>query len=215
MTEASAWELAYQRFETPAQELRKLIRRLRSLGAGRWNRGASVLEICSGRGTGLVAWQRLGFRNVNGVDLSPVLVEASELRRSCVVGDARRLPIRTASRDIAKIEGGLHHLPHLDDVETALAEIHRVLRPDGRVIIIEPCLTPFLRVVHFVSERTIARAMSRRLDAFAAMTDEERPTYERWLTRGEPTLAAALAARFEPILIRRRWGKVVFVGRPR
>ena len=214
MTAESAWELAYQRFETPEQELRKLIRRLRSLGVDRWNREASVLEICSGRGTGLVAWQRLGFRNVKGVDLSPALVCASELRQFCVVGDARCLPIRTASRDIAKIEGGLHHLPHLDDVETALAEIHRVLKPDGRVIIIEPSLTPFLRVVHFVSERSLARAMSRRLDAFAAMTDEERPTYERWLARGEPGFEA-LTARFERILLRRRWGKVMFVGRPR
>ena len=214
MTTPSAWELAYQRFETPEQERRKFIRRLRSLGVDRWDRHVSVLEICSGRGNGLVAWRDLGFRNVTGVDLSPALVEASELRRSCIVGDARRLPIRTASLDIAKIEGGLHHLPHLDDVETALAEIHRVLKPGGRVIIIEPCLTPFLRVVHFVSERPLARAMSRRLDAFAAMTDEERPTYERWLARGEPGLEA-LTARFEPMLLRRRWGKIMFLGRVR
>lgn len=214
MTAESAWELAYQRFETPEQERRKFIRRLRSLGVDRWDRRASVLEICSGRGNGLVAWRQLGFRNVTGVDLSPALVEASELRRSCIVGDARWLPIRTASRDVAIVQGGLHHLPHLDDVGTALAEIHRVLKPDGRVIIIEPSLTPFLRVVHFVSERSLARAMSRKLDAFAAMTDEERPTYERWLTRGEPSVEA-LTARFERILLRRRWGKVVFLGRPR
>jgi hypothetical protein len=46
------------------------------------------------------------------------------------------------------------------------------------------------------------------------MTDEERPTYEAWLARPRPILAA-LSAHFETILIRQRLGKLVFVGRPR
>ena len=214
MTEPSAWELAYQRFETPEQERRKFIRRLRSLGVLQWNRQMRVLEIFSGRGNGLVAWQRLGFRNVCGVDLSPALVERSELRRSSVIGDACRLPIQTASRDVAIVQGGLHHLLRIDDVRVALREMHRVLKPDGRGIIIEPWLTPFLRVVHVVTEHPLARRMSNTLDAFAAMTDEERPTYEAWLGRAEPILQA-VTAEFEPIQLRRRWGKLVFLGRPR
>ena len=214
MTEPSAWELAYQRFETPEQEKRKFIRRLRSLGVHQWNRQMRVLEIFSGRGNGLIAWQRLGFRNVYGVDLSPALVERSDLRRSCIIGDACRLPVRTASRDVAIVQGGLHHLPQQDDVRTALAEMRRVLEPDGRVIIVEPSLTPFLRVVHLVSEQPLARRLSNTLDAFAAMTDEERPTYEAWLGRAEPILQA-VTAEFEPIQLRRRWGKLVFLGRPR
>ena len=214
MTEPTAWERAYQRFETPEQERRKFTRRLRSLGVHRWNRKMRVLEIFSGRGNGLVAWQRLGFRHVSGVDLSPALVERSDLRRSCIIGDACRLPIRTSSRDVAVVQGGLHHLPRQDDVRAALAEMGRVLEPDGRVIIIEPWLTPFLRIVHLVTEQPIARRMSSTLDAFAAMTDEERPTYEAWLGRAESILQA-VTAEFEPIVLRRGWGKIVFLGRPR
>ena len=142
MTAVTEWEQAYQRFETPEQERRKFIRRLRSLGVHEWSRDTRVLEICSGRGNGLIAWRRLGFSNVFGVDLSPALVERSESRRWCVVGDARRLPISTASRDVAIVQGGLHHLLSLDDVREALGEMRRVLKPDGRVIIIaEPALT--------------------------------------------------------------------------
>jgi acyl-CoA reductase-like NAD-dependent aldehyde dehydrogenase len=88
-----------------------------------------------------------------------------------------------------------------------------VLRPDGRVIIIEPWTTPFLRVVHFVTERKIARAMSTTLDAFAAMTEEERPTYKAWLGRPAQILDA-IRVEFEPLLMRERWGKLVFLGRP-
>ena len=214
MTEPTAWELAYQRFETPEQERKKFIRRLRSLGVHQWNREMRVLEIFSGRGNGLIAWQRLGFQHVCGVDLSPALVERSDLRRSCVVGDACRLPIRTASRDVAIVQGGLHHLLRQDDVRMALAEMRRVLIPDGRVIIVEPWLTPFLRVVHFVTEQPLARRLSNTLDAFAAMTDEERPTYEAWMARREQILQA-VTSEFEPMTIRMRWGKLMFIGRPR
>jgi ubiquinone/menaquinone biosynthesis C-methylase UbiE len=210
----TAWEIAYQRFETPAQEHRKFLHRLRSLGAQQWDRRTSVLEIFSGRGGGLVAWRALGFLDVYGIDFSMALVTASELHGSSVVGDARRLPFRTGSRDVVVVQGGLHHLPTFDDVCEALAEMRRVLKPDGKVVIIEPWLTPFLRLVHFVTEQPLARAMSNTLDAFAAMTDEERPTYEAWLARPDQILAA-LAVDFEPVAVRKRWGKLVFVGRPR
>jgi ubiquinone/menaquinone biosynthesis C-methylase UbiE len=213
VTDTSPWEEAYQRFETPQQEQRKFIRRLRRLGVHGWTRESSVLEICSGRGNGLIAWRRLGFSNVSGVDLSVALVERSACRHRCVLGDARRLPIRTASLDVAIVQGGLHHLASLDDVREALAEMRRVLKPDGRAIVIEPWPTPFLRLVHLIAERRLARALSTTLDAFAAMTDEERPTYEAWLARPGPILAA-LAGQFETILIRRRLGKLTFVGRP-
>jgi ubiquinone/menaquinone biosynthesis C-methylase UbiE len=214
VTDITAWEQAYQRFETPLQEQRKFIRRLRRLGVERWNRESRVLEICSGRGNGLVAWQRLGFSKVAGVDLSPALVERSACRQQCVVGDARRLPVGTASQDVAAVQGGLHHLLSPADVRDTLAEMHRVLKPDGRVIIIEPWATPFLRFVHLVSEQPLARALSNTLDAFAAMTDNERPTYEAWLARPREILTD-VTARFDGIVVRERLGKLVFMGRPR
>src|SRR5829696_1545675 len=71
------WERAYQVFETPEQELRKFRSRLRAIGAHKWDRRARILEVCSGRGTGLRAWRDLGFRNVVGVDYSPALVFAN------------------------------------------------------------------------------------------------------------------------------------------
>ena len=213
MTGITPWEEAYQRFETPAEERRKFIRRLRRLGVSGWNRDWRILEICSGRGNGLLAWQQLGFPHVVGIDLSSALVERSACRERSLVGDARCLPVRTSSQNVAIVQGGLHHVGSLDDVRAALREMRRVLVPDGVVIIIEPWPTPFLRGVHLVAERKIMRALSRRLDAFAAMTDEERPTYERWLASPDAILAA-IAADFDALVIRRRLGKLVFLGRP-
>jgi len=213
VTATTPWEEAYQRFETPAEERRKFIRRLRRLGVSRWNRNWRILEICSGRGNGLLAWQELGFPHVVGADLSLALLERSESRGRSLVGDARCLPVRTSSQNVAIVQGGLHHVGSLDDVRAALREMRRVLVPGGLVIIIEPWPTLFLRGVHLVAERKIMRALSQKLDAFAAMTDEERPTYESWLSRPDAILAA-ITADFEAMMIRRRFGKLVFLGRP-
>ena len=214
MIETTRWEEAYQRFETPAEEVRKFTRRLRRLRVDQWPRESKVIEVCSGRGNGMRAWQQLGFGRVIGVDLSLALVDRSACRPHTIVGDARHLPVLTASHDVAVVQGGLHHLPSMDDVRDALAEMHRVLKPDGRAILIEPWLTPFLRGVHLVAERRLMRRISNRLDAFAAMTDEERPTYEAWLARPHAILEM-VTARFETIVLRQRLGKLVFMGRPR
>ena len=214
MSAPTAWEQAYQRFQTPAEERRKFIRRLRRLGVHHWDRASRVIEVCSGRGNGVLAWRQLGFSHVIGVDLSRALVERSACRPHGIVGDARRLPVQASSQDVAVVQGGLHHLPSMEDVRAALAEMRRVLKPDGRAIIIEPWPTPFLRGVHLVAERRLMRRLSNRLDAFAAMTDEERPTYEAWLARPRVILEA-VTTQFDTLVIRRRFGKLVFLGRPR
>jgi ubiquinone/menaquinone biosynthesis C-methylase UbiE len=211
---STRWERAYQVFETPEQELHKFAKRLRSIGAHRWDRRARILEVCSGRGTGLRAWQDLGFTSVVGVDYSAALVfgNAHSANR-VVVGDARHLPLATASVDVGVVQGGLHHLFTTDDVDKTLAEMCRVLTPSGRIIIIEPWLTPFLRLVHFVCQRSIVRRLFPRIDALATMIEEERETYERWLHAPQEHLTV-FRRHIVPQFIQRRWGKLIIVGSP-
>jgi SAM-dependent methyltransferase len=208
---ANAWEEAYQRFETPAQEIRKFTRRLRRLGCGGWSREAQVVELFCGRGNGLHALQRLGFRQVEGVDLSPTLAAQYQGAGRVHVGDCRQLPLDDASRDIAIVQGGLHHLPSLEDLSHTLAEASRILRPGGRFVAVEPWLTPFLRLTHALCEVTLVRRCAAKVDALAVMIEHERSTYERWL--GQPqAILDSLRTRFETERCRIAWGKLVFVG---
>src|SRR5260221_14161347 len=90
----STWEDAYARFETPEEETRKFVRRLRSFGVERWQKDLRVLELFCGRGGGLDAWRRLGFSNLEGVDISANLLNRYAGSAQLYLGDCRclRLP---------------------------------------------------------------------------------------------------------------------------
>jgi SAM-dependent methyltransferase len=209
---SEAWEAAYLRFESPEQEVAKFVARLKRLGADRWQRDAAIVELCCGRGNGLRALHELGFRDLEGVDLSPTLAARYSGPARVIVGDCRELPIADASKDVVVVQGGLHHLLELPrDLERTLAEARRVLKSGGRFVAVEPWPTPFLGFVHAVSGSALARRLSSKLDAFAVMVEHERATYEQWL--GAPDAILALLGRFfEPQVSTRRWGKLEFVG---
>jgi len=201
------WSVAYRRFETPAAERAKFTKRLRRLGVESWDRELRIVELFCGRGNALFAWHGLGFRNVEGLDLSfDLLAECGGRARVCV-GDARRLPFRAASRDVVSVQGGLHHLLLMRDLEEVLAEIHRVLVPGGQLLVVEPWLTTFLRVVHGLCRVSLLRRVWSRLDALATMIELERPTYEDWLSRPDAVLEA-IARVATPTVVRIRWGKL-------
>ena len=208
----AAWEAAYQRFETPEQEINKFQRRLKLMGAGSWSSGASIAELFCGRGNGLVALERLGFTNLQGADLSAGLVSQYQGSAKCFVADCRDLPFAENSLDIAIVQGGLHHLPTLPgDLEQVLSEVCRVLKPRGQFVMIEPWRTPFLDLVHHVCKNRLALKISSRIEALATMIDHERKTYEQWL--GMPNeILELLNFCFEPIHQETRWGKLTFIG---
>jgi SAM-dependent methyltransferase len=210
----SSWESAYLRFETPEEEIKKFLRRLRSLGMDKWPRNAKIVELFCGRGNGLHALSRLGFQCLEGVDLSPRLLAQYEGPARCYVGDCRSLHFDDQSKDVVIVQGGLHHLPSLpDDLVRAFSEICRVLQNSGRVIIVEPWQTPFLRVTHVVSESPLMRRVSNKLDALATMIEHERDTYENWLRR--PGEILAIARKYFVVIHESfRWGKWNFVGFP-
>jgi ubiquinone/menaquinone biosynthesis C-methylase UbiE len=210
-TTDAAWEAAYLRFETPQQEQEKFVKRLRSLGVATWDRGLKITELFCGRGNALIAWHRLGFENLEGLDISADLVARYEGPARVHVGDARSLPFDDESRDVVAVQGGLHHLPSLEDLQRTLGEIHRVLRPGGRLLVVEPWKTLFLRCVHAACGVSVFRRMWGKLDALATMIDLERDTYERWLDQPEAVLAA-LRNVVEPQILRIAWGKLVLVG---
>jgi ubiquinone/menaquinone biosynthesis C-methylase UbiE len=210
---STPWEDAYNRFETPEEEIAKFMKRLRAGGSEAWPKNARVIELFCGRGNGLHALERLAFTELEGADLSESLLAQYAGRAKCYVCDCRELPFKTASREIAIIQGGLHHLPQLpEDLEKSLREIHRILKPGGCLFLIEPWLTPFLAAVHFACGMPLLRRLSVKLDSLATMIDHERETYENWLSRPDE-ITDLLRGIFPQNELKTSFGKIRFIGR--
>lgn len=209
------WEAAYKRFESPQEEVNKFVARLRRFGLDRQPDSMQIVELFCGRGGGLVALEQLGFSNLAGVDLSESLLEQYRGKASLHLADCRQLPFESDSFDAAIVQGGLHHLPSLpEDLDSVLAEVRRILKPDGTFYVVEPWLTPFLRFVHAIVEMPWVRRVYAKGDALASMIEHERETYEQWLA--QPTaLLEVMHQHFSPRQESRSWGKLTFAGKPK
>jgi ubiquinone/menaquinone biosynthesis C-methylase UbiE len=118
------------------------------------------------------------------------------------------------SRDRVVVNGGLHHLSSIADLDACLGEARRILRRNGELLVVEPWITPFLTLVHWTARQRMARLLWPRLDALQTMIEHERETYESWLAQPREVMAA-FEAHFEPRRVERAWGKLMLLGRPR
>jgi ubiquinone/menaquinone biosynthesis C-methylase UbiE len=100
--------------------------------------GKRVLEVGCGNGYTLGKYAQAGAE-VYGIDVTETAVDISrkrfeyqKLKGDFIVGNAEDLPYESDFFDCVCSMGVLHHVPH---TEKAVAEIHRCLKPGGRLIV--------------------------------------------------------------------------------
>ncbi|MEO0179788.1 MAG: ubiquinone/menaquinone biosynthesis methyltransferase [candidate division WOR-3 bacterium] len=135
--------------------------RLMSLGMDKaWRRLAardcsgSVLDLCSGTGDMAISVKANGL-SVIGLDGDMNMLRAMRLKAPhipSVIADALCLPFRDGSFDSVTVAWGMRNLP---DRRQALREIARVLRPGGRLIVLDSVLpeNPAIRLLFRVYAR--------------------------------------------------------------
>jgi len=166
--------------------------------------GGRALEIGCGRGVGgEVILERFGADHVVAFDLDPDMVERARRRLArygprvtLSVGDATAVAQPDASFDAVFDFGIVHHVP---DWRAAIAEVHRVLRPDGRFY--------FEEVTRHALQRWSYRTFldhpeHDRFSAEELVAELERQGLrvgERWVTRffGDFVIGVAVAASAE------------------
>ena len=101
-------------------------------------RGLKVLEVGCGLGTDGAQFVEAGA-HYTGVDLTEAAVELARKRFELFnlpgtyqTADAENLPFPDDSFDLVYSHGVLHHTP---DTAKAIGEVHRVLRPGGRAMV--------------------------------------------------------------------------------
>lgn len=120
-----------------------------------------VLEVGIGTGRNLAHYPPQV--HLTGIDLSPAMLDRARARASSLgrsidlrVADAQRLPFADASFDTVTATLTLCSVP---DDAAAVAEMARVLRPGGRLLLLE----------HVASPHPIVRAVQRLLDPLFAL----------------------------------------------
>jgi demethylmenaquinone methyltransferase/2-methoxy-6-polyprenyl-1,4-benzoquinol methylase len=99
--------------------------------------GDRVLDACCGTGDLAVAARKAGAGEVVGLDFSERMLERARRKApelEWVQADVLKLPFEDASFDAAVVGFGVRNV---EDLEAALRELRRVLRPGGRLGILE------------------------------------------------------------------------------
>ena len=143
---------------------------LMTLGLDRWWRkkavkglGGKVLDVACGTGDMVVELLRLGC-TVTGVDLSKEMLAIAKRKAESgkwKVADAEHLPFEDNTFDAVTCAFGVRNFVHL---ERGLKEMLRVLKPGGRMVILElatpdsPLVRPFYnlytrRIIPWLGQR--------------------------------------------------------------
>ena len=141
--------------------------------------GETVLDLAAGTGTSSEPFADGGSRTV-ACDFSLGMLRVGRLRRpdlAFVAGDATRLPFADGAFDAATMSFGLRNVV---DPAAALAEMARVTRPGGRLVVCEfshPTNGPFRRVyIEYLMRAlpAVARRASSNPDAYVYLAESIR-----------------------------------------
>jgi SAM-dependent methyltransferase len=104
----------------------------------RYAKGKDMLDYGCYNGWMLPRFLQMGPASITGLDISEAAIAKARAeygdRAKFFTGDAHAMPFPNDSFDVVVGRGILHHL----DLDLALKEIRRVLRPGGKAIFVEP-----------------------------------------------------------------------------
>lgn len=119
-----------------------------------------VVDVACGTGDLTEAFARAGAASVIGIDFTPGMLDVAEKRRTRLrdsagrerisyrLGDAQELPLGDSCADIVSIAFGIRNVA---DPARAVREFRRILRPGGRLVVLE-FGAPRLRVMRWFND---------------------------------------------------------------
>ena len=157
---------------------KKAIREVAAIGP------AIILDIATGTGDmAIAAAKEIPGAQINGVDISTGMLEVGQKKITALKltdriqlaeGDSEALPFENASFDAVMCAYGVRNFEHL---EAGLREMYRVLRPGGKVVILEfsqPKAFPIAQLYRFYFSAilpTIGKLVSKHSRAYTYLPE--------------------------------------------
>lgn len=159
--------------------------------------GMKVLDIASGTCDLAMAFARLaGDENVTATDINHEMLacgrdrmRAHGIRSNAVLADAEHLPFEANAFDVVTVSFGIRNMTHKD---RALREMLRVLRPGGRLLVLEfsrcsAFLKPFYDFYSFhfmpwLGGKIVSDAASYRYLAESIRMHPDQPAFAKLMT---------------------------------
>lgn len=157
--------------------------RKRAIGMLKADKPAYILDVATGTADLAIEALRLQPRQVIGVDISAGMLAKGEekLRKrrledriKLVLGDSEGLPFEEAAFDAVTVAFGVRNF---EDLDRGLADIGRVLRPGGKLVVLEfskPRLFPVKQLYAFYSAYIlpgIGKLISRDRSAYTYLPE--------------------------------------------
>jgi len=122
------------------------------------NSNSNVLDIATGSGDIAYLFSK-NTQHVTGIDFTPEMIDIAKKRFkdtniNFLIADALELPFEDNSFDIVSISFGIRNV---DDINQAIKEMHRVLKSNGKMMILEfgQAIPPFSYLYNFYSKYVI------------------------------------------------------------
>ena len=123
--------------------------------------GATVLDVACGTGDLSIELKQGSDARIVGSDFCRPMLEIAKHKAGPAIrfieGDAMSLPFADETFDAVTIAFGLRNLPNFED---GLAELHRVLKPAGQIVVLEfssPVVPGFRGVFNFYFRQVLPR----------------------------------------------------------
>jgi ubiquinone/menaquinone biosynthesis C-methylase UbiE len=173
--ESLQWYTAYRNRQLMRRRTSAHARKLRRLGAMDLARDARILDIACGTGEALRILHAAGFTDLTGSDimLDPDL--RNEPWAELVETDACEQPFADRSFDAVLCMHSLHHLGGHVRVVRALDDAVRVLKPGGRLMLVDHYDSVQLRAAFWALHKKWLTWPTAGLRSFAKQCEEEWP----------------------------------------
>lgn len=213
--ESSRWHESYRNPQLVARRSASHRRKLVRLGIFSLPRDARLLDVCCGTGEALRTLRAEGFKNLSGCDVTADPDLAREPWLDLKECDAAALPYADAVFDSVVCMHSLHHLGGLERIRRTFAECARVLKPGGRLSLLDHYDSLQLRAAFWGLSKPWLTWPTAGLRSFREQHEEEWPYMYEYLDAWWAVRAAIVAIPFEAEVDRKGAFFFYYTGRKR